>query len=273
MAAPPSRAGTPGPTPGAPPTTSAAPARTPTPERCDVRGRPDDHRHLERLHSTNPLRVATSETAATWDSPLSISTGSLRPAGRDPHRSGRFPDRDGVGGGRRRHDRGQPCGRCVQHRRRRHLVGPEGACPSGGRNWPPQLVASCRRPATRRSPGPSLDGQGNVGARTARSTDGGVTWQESVFATPATASVQDPRLAASADLQRLTIVWNEEKSPGRVQYAVVSGDGGSTWSAPKPFSTAERGHRLPERGDRRRRRRHPHGGVPAGRNRRHGSKP
>ena len=61
-----------------------------------------------------------------------------------------------------------------------------------------------------------------------------------MFATPATASVQDPRLAASADLQRLTIVWNEEKSPGRVQYAVVSGDRGSTWSAPKPFSTAQR---------------------------------
>ncbi len=74
---------------------------------------------------------------------------------------------------------------------------------------------------------------------TAVSTDGGTTWSPPVFRTPDNQLARSPRLGASDDGQRLTMVWQQAPIGGvdRVQ-VMHTQDGGSTWSAPTALSAS-----------------------------------
>lgn len=111
------------------------------------------------------------------------------------------------------------------------------ALPAWFGNWQPELVAT---PDAQRLlvSWPATNGQGNVVARTAKSTDGGVTWAPFVDATPAASSISEPMIAASSDLDRLTVMWHETTAQETSVRAAVSGDSGQTWSVPKIISTS-----------------------------------
>ncbi len=106
------------------------------------------------------------------------------------------------------------------------------ALPAWFGNWQPELVAT---PDAQRLlvSWPATNGQGNTVARTITSKDGGVTWAPFVDATPATSSASEPMIAASSDLERLTVLWHETPAQETTVRAAVSGDSGQTWSAPK----------------------------------------
>ncbi len=112
------------------------------------------------------------------------------------------------------------------------------ALPAWFGNWQPELVAT---PDAQRLlvSWPATNGQGNTVARTITSKDGGVTWAPFVDATPATSSASEPMIAASSDLQRLTMLWHETPAQETTVRAAVSGDSGQTWSAPKIINTSK----------------------------------
>ncbi len=112
------------------------------------------------------------------------------------------------------------------------------ALPAWSGNWQPELVAT---PDAQRLlvSWPATNGQGNTVARTASSKDGGLTWAPFVDATPATSSISEPMIAASSDLERLTVVWHETPAQETTVRAAVSGDSGQTWSAPKIINTSK----------------------------------
>ena len=111
------------------------------------------------------------------------------------------------------------------------------ALPKWWANWQPDLTAS---PDAQRLTvlWPAINGKGNVAARTATSTDGGVTWQEPVDASPPDANISEPVLTGSVDGQRLTVLWHETPASSTSVRAAVSGDAGKTWSAPETIDTS-----------------------------------
>ena len=75
-------------------------------------------------------------------------------------------------------------------------------------------------------------------SRSARVRSGGATWQAPVDATASTVNASEPLLAASSDTERLTITWHETPVGSTTVRATVSGDGGTTWSAPKTIGSS-----------------------------------
>ena len=163
---------------------------------------------------TNPLRVATSENGGTtWDSPVSISTGSLRTGPGETHIAADgtrivtvwVEGDDGTTWPAMWPLRSAPTA-ATPGRPRKH-------CPSGGRTG--RATGGQRRRSATRS---FLAVAGRTRKRwrphreihRRRCHVAGVGVRN-----PGDGQRPGPPAAASADLQRRTIVWNEEKSPGR----------------------------------------------------------
>ena len=181
------------------------------------------------LDSTNRLRSATSTNAgASWSSAKNLSTAGLQAQQADLVTSA---------------DGSRIVATWVEDDGSDHVAtafstdkgatwSTPAALPAWFGNWQPELVAT---PDAQRLlvSWPATNGQGNTVARTITSKDGGVTWAPFVDATPATSSASEPMIAASSDLQRLTMLWHETPAQETTVRAAVSGDSGQTWSAPK----------------------------------------